>query len=142
MQDAASFLTSSIDDLNLRFGRCRPEELLEWAAATFGEHIALCSAFGPESMVLLHCLSKIGRKMKVFTLDTGRLPQETHDLMQKCEDLYGLKITVYSPDAAAIREMVRAHGINLFLHSVAHRELCCETRKVRPLIEALQGLSA
>jgi phosphoadenosine phosphosulfate reductase len=93
-------------------------------------------------MVLLHCLSKIGRGVKVFTLDTGRLPQETHDLMQKCEELYGLKITVYSPDAAAIRDMIRSHGINLFLRSVALRELCCEIRKVRPLIEALQGLSA
>jgi phosphoadenosine phosphosulfate reductase len=142
MSNATDFPESRIDDLNLRFRDGAPEELLRWAAETFGDRIALCSAFGPESMVLLHYLSTIAHRVKVFTLDTGRLPRETHELMQKCEELYGLSIRVYSPDPVALREMVESYGINLFYRSVPLRKLCCEIRKVRPLIKVLQGLSA
>jgi len=142
MSNAAEFSESRIDDVNLRFKDRAPEELLQWAAETFGDKIALCSAFGPESMVLLHYLSKIAHPVKVFTLDTGRLPKETHELMQKCEELYGLSIRAYSPDPVELREMVESYGINLFYRNVQLRELCCEIRKVRPLIQVLEELSA
>lgn len=142
MRDPSNFSSADINDLNQRFAQCGPRELLQWAADTFGDRIALCSAFGPEGIVLLHYISSLDRTIKVFTLDTGRLPSETYELMQECEERYGIRIKAYSPDPAAAQEMVETHGINLFYKSVAHRELCCEIRKVRPLIEALRGLSA
>jgi phosphoadenosine phosphosulfate reductase len=142
MRNPSSFSPAEMEELNRRFAHCGPRELLQWAAETFGEQIALCSAFGPESMVLLHYISSIDRRIKVFTLDTGRLPGETYEVMQKCEERYGIRIQAYSPDSAEVQDMVEAHGVNLFYKSVALRELCCEVRKVRPLIEALHGLSA
>ena len=137
-----TYTTSEVDQLNLTFEGSGPVELLRWGVATFGERIAICSAFGPEGMVLLHMLSQIDTSVRVFTLDTGRLPNETHALMHECEKRYGFRIDVYTPDPAAVREMVKAHGINLFYDSVRGRELCCEVRKVRPLLQALEGLSA
>ncbi len=133
---------SEIDRLNERFAISKPLDLLKWAAEEFGDKVALCSAFGPESMVLLHLISMLDRRIGVFTLDTGRLPNETYEVMQKCEDRYGIQIKGFSPDPVALREMVRVYGINLFYSAVELRELCCEIRKVRPLSEALRGLSA
>jgi phosphoadenosine phosphosulfate reductase len=131
-----------VDELNARFDSSGPEHLLSWALQAFGNRIALCSAFGPEGIVLLHVLWQMKQRVRVFTLDTGRLPPETHDLIQQIQDLYGFEIDLYTPDPAEVLEMVKTHGINLFYKGIERRELCCEVRKVRPLTKALEGLSA
>jgi phosphoadenosine phosphosulfate reductase len=133
---------SRLNELNTQFQGSGPESVLEWGLDTFGDRIALCSAFGPEGMVLLHILAGMKRQVRVFTLDTGRLPSETHDLMEKVHKIYGFEIEVYSPNPEDIRAMVKAHGINLFYNSVEERELCCEIRKVQPMVRALEGLAA
>src|SRR5712691_9274121 len=117
---------SRVDEINAMFERSGPEKLLQWGIETFGDEIALCSAFGPEGIVLLHILSEMKERVRVFTLDTGRLPPQTHDLIQKVQDLYGFEIDIYSPDPDQVREMVKAHGVNLFYDSVEFRELCCQ----------------
>src|SRR5215469_5954539 len=136
------YTVSEVDELNRALEGRGPVEVLKWGLKTFGDRIAICSAFGPEGMVLLHMLAQIDTSVRVFTLDTGRLPNETHALMQECEKRYGFRIDVYTPDPAEVRKMVGAHGINLFYDGVGLRELCCEVRKVRPLVRALEGLSA
>jgi len=133
---------AQVQELNQQLAEKTPLDLLKWASLSFGNKIALCSAFGPEGMVLLHLVSRLEQPIRVFTLDTGRLPHETHDLMQRCEGCYGISIDVYTPDPAELRDIIRQHGINLFYKSVELRQLCCEIRKVRPLIRALDGLSA
>lgn len=136
-------LTSvDVDLLNREFDGKHPRELLEWASRRFGETAALCSAFGPEGMVLLHLLSLLERPIRVFSLDTGRLPEKTHELMEQCEKRYGISIELYTPEPVHVQEMIKRHGVNLFYRSVELRELCCEVRKVRPLTLALGGLSA
>jgi phosphoadenosine phosphosulfate reductase len=137
-----SFVASRVDELNRQFENAGPREVLQWGLETFAEKIAICSAFGPEGMVLLQMLSLIGRPFRLFTLDTGRLHQETYELMQKCEERYGVKVQVYAPDPGDINQIVREHGVNLFYQSIEMRELCCEVRKVRPMLRALEGLSA
>ena len=137
-----SLTSADVEQLNHQFTHQTPLELLNWAVNFYGDRIALCSAFGPEGMVLLHLVSRLERPITVFTLDTGRLPPETHQLMQRCEERYGIRVDVYAPEPADIRAMVKQHGINLFFKNVQLRELCCEMRKVRPLIRALDGLSA
>jgi|SRR5215471_14065365 len=133
---------SNVDELNTRFDSSGPEHLLDWGLQVFGNRIALCAAFGPEGIVLLHILWQMKQRIRIFTLDTGRLPPETHDLIQQIQDLYGFEIDVYTPDPGEVREMVKTHGINLFYSGVDRRELCCEIRKVHPLTKALNGLSA
>src|SRR5262245_41267989 len=120
------------------------EDLLRWALDHFSPRIALSASFGsPEGMVILDLMHRIAPdKTRVFTIDTGRLPQETHNLIDRVRERYGLEVEVFFPDPARVEAMVRSHGMNLFYESLAKRELCCGVRKVEPLRRALAGLDA
>lgn len=125
------------DDLERR----RPEEILEWAYRTFGR-VAIVASFQAESSVLIHMASSIVERPEVVTLDTGRLPEETHDLMDRVQRRYPIRLHVEAPDPAEVAELVAADGPNLFRRSLELRERCCDVRKVRPLVRALQGFDA
>ena len=117
--------------------------IIAWAIAEWGpEHVALASSFGPEDQVLTALLAAATPHPRVFTLDTGRLFEETYALMQRTRRSYGLSIEVHAPDATALAELVGRHGPNLFFESVEKRRACCELRKVQPLARALRGLRA
>ena len=78
----------------------------------------------------------------MFTIDTGRQPQETYNLIDKIRDRYGIKIEIFLPDSTIIQQMVTKHGNNLFYRDVNLRLLCCQVRKVLPLRKALMNFSA
>lgn len=117
------------------------EALLRQAAEAYAP-AALASSLGAEDMVLLDMISRNGLSIGVFTLDTGRLPQETYNLLQRIRQRYPVPITVYAPEAADIEAYVAAHGPNAFYDSVALRRECCRLRKVKPLQRALKGKRA
>ena len=119
-----------------------PIDALKWAYETFGDKIAKASSFGAEDSVVTDMIIKINPKARFFTLDTGRLNQETYDVMDTISKKYKIKIEVLFPDRDAVEEMVREKGINLFYESVENRKLCCEIRKVRPLNRILSSLDA
>ena len=102
----------------------------------------LASSLGLEDMVLLDVIDRAALAISVFTLDTGRLPQETHDLLQRIRQRYRLPVAVFAPDPADIERYVACHGPNGFYDSVALRQECCHLRKVKPLRRALQGKRA
>jgi len=118
------------------------EALLRWADASFGSQVSLASSFGAEDVVLIDLWRRVASKPRIFTLDTGRLPEETHDVMERIRTKYGVTFDVYFPDTAQAERMVRDCGPNPFYQSVELRKLCCRVRKVEPLGRALQGLSA
>ena len=103
---------------------------------------ALASSFGAEDMVLIDLIARERLAISVFTLDTGRLPEQTHALMQQTRERYGLPLVVYFPEAAGVEEFTREHGSNAFLLSVDLRKACCHARKVEPLRRALDGKKA
>ena len=103
---------------------------------------ALASSFGVEDMVLTDLIVKHAPKIEIFTLDTGRLPQETYQLMQRTTEHYRRKVRVFFPDTAAVESYVRINGINGFYDSIAQRKDCCQVRKVEPLKRALAGKKA
>jgi len=110
------------------------ERLLAWAVERFHPRLVLSCSFGaPEGMVLLDMLHRIEPGVRVFTLDTGRLPQATHDLIDRVRDRYGVNVEVVFPEPADVVAMVRQHGQNLFYESVEKRQLCCRIRKVEPM---------
>ncbi len=117
------------------------ESILRWALRRFGDRLALASSFGVEDCVIIDLLSHFGPP-RVFTLDTGRLRQETYDVMDAVRDRYGIRIDVYCPDTSGAEALVREHGLNPFYRSVELRKLCCHVRKVEPLERALRGLDA
>ena len=118
------------------------KELLEWAVSEFGSALAIATAFQSEGMVIVDIASRISSHVRVFTLDTGRLPEETYRMIETVRERYGITVETLSPDPAELETMVARHGPNLFHREVALRNLCCQIRKVRPLERALSGLSA
>jgi phosphoadenosine phosphosulfate reductase len=102
----------------------------------------LASSFGAEDMVLLDLVARDGLGFRVVTLDTGRLPQETHDLIDRARDRYRLPIEIAYPEAGAVAAFAREHGTNAFYRGVALRERCCAMRKTEPLRRALASADA
>jgi phosphoadenosine phosphosulfate reductase len=116
-------------------------DLLSWSFAKFHPRLALACSFQAEGSVLIDLIHRIrGADFRVFTLDTGRLNQETYDCMEAIRARYGIDIEVFFPDAARVENMVRQNGMNLFYDSIEQRKLCCGIRKVEPLDRALSGL--
>ncbi len=116
--------------------------LVEWAWQQFGAKVAVASSLGAEDQVLVDLVSRVAPGLPVFTIDTGRLPEETCDLLQATLERYGLRIEVLFPAADDVELLVSEHGPNFFRRSVDDRRLCCQVRKVRPLRRRLAGLSA
>lgn len=131
-----------INKLAEHFEGEHPRKVLEWALHTFHPRIALASSFSTEDVVLIDMIQRINPRSKIFTLDTGRLHQETYNLIDEIRQRYDLKVEIYCPDTSSVEEMVREYGMNLFYNSVQLRKLCCRIRKVKPLERALQGLDA
>jgi phosphoadenosine phosphosulfate reductase len=111
-------------------------------AAAQRQPAALSTSFGAEDMVVLDLIRRHQLPIEVFTLDTGRLPEETYRLMQKVEERYGKCFATFFPDAQAVQELVAKNGINGFYESVAKRKACCAVRKLEPLGRALAGKQA
>lgn len=119
------------------------QEVLAWGLTEFDTQISLASSFGAEDMVLIDMVAEIRPDAKVFTLDTGRLPAETYDLIAKVQQKYPqLQLQIMFPQTEAVQEMVQTKGINLFYDSIENRKLCCYLRKIEPLNRALVGLKA
>jgi len=116
--------------------------ILSWAARTFKGKVAFASSMGPEDQVITHMIGTKKIPVDIFTLDTGRLFQETCELIEKTSQRYGLDIRVYFPRTRKVEEMIHSHGINLFRKGVELRKLCCQVRKVEPLKRALRPLEA
>lgn len=137
-------LLPQIQDLLSRdWSQKSPQEVLKAAILALGEsRLALASSFGAEDVVLIHMLKELTAKPRIFSLDTGRLPGETYDVMDRIRSKYGLSIEVYFPDHTAVEAMVREKGVNLFYESIENRKLCCAVRKVAPLNRALSTVDA
>ena len=119
------------------------EEIIKLAHETFGQRLTFATSLGEEDQVITDMIAKGAPQIGIFTLDTGRLHQETYDLWDKTQKRYD-KVTfkIYFPDAKRVEEMVRSKGINLFYESVENRKLCCGIRKVEPLQRALKNVGA
>ena len=133
-------MVENIASLNARFQTAAPGDILAWFAGQYPGNIAFSSSLGAEDQVITHLLSKIADPVKVFTLDTGRLFQETYDLLEITRVKYGMDIRIFFPESSAVEGMVNANGINLFYRSIELRRMCCHIRKKEPLIRALAGM--
>jgi phosphoadenosine phosphosulfate reductase len=130
-----------LDKLADEFESKSAQEVLKWALDTFGTRIGLASSFGAEDVAIIDMMVKVDKeRTKIFTLETGRLNQETYDVMDAIRAKYGVSIEAYFPDQKEVEEMIRARGMNLMYASIENRKLCCEIRKVHPLNRALSTL--
>lgn len=134
----SKFTQEQIDKLNSTLKTA--EDALQWASDNLHPNVAKASSFGAEDAVIMDMMVKINPKFRFFSLDTGRLPQETYDIMDIVRKRYNITIEVLFPDAKEVEEMVRSKGMNLFYESVENRKLCCEIRKVNPMNKFLKTL--
>jgi thioredoxin-dependent adenylylsulfate APS reductase len=130
-------------ELSVEFEGQEPWDLLEWALERFGDGLALSTAFQEGDVALIDMAYRLDPSVRVFSIDTGRLPQETFDLIEALRERYpGLRLELLSPEATQVQRLVDRNGPNLFRQSVELRLLCCNVRKVQPLNRALAGLDA
>ena len=124
------------------FEAATAEQILTWALDEFGGGLAISTSFQKEGMVVIDMASRIAPAVRVFTIDTGRLPEETYRMIDTVRERYGIQVEVVFPDASEVASMVSSHGPNLFYREVSSRMLCCHIRKVRPLERKLATLKA
>ena len=113
-------------------------DLLTEAADSRGP-AALATAFGAESVVLIHLIAEHNLDISLFSIYTGRLPEATYQVADEIQRRYPVTIDWYFPDADNIEQLTREQGPNSFLRSVENRQHCCHLRKVLPLQRALKG---
>lgn len=118
------------------------QDVLKWAIERYQPKIALASSFGAEDVVLIDMISKVAPKTKIFTLDTGRLHEETYEVMDKVREKYHPELIVCFPDAKAVEELEKSEGFYSFRKSIEARKKCCGIRKVEPLNRTLATLDA
>ena len=106
------------------------------------DSIVFATSLGAEDMVLTEIIRRERLPIRIFTLDTGRLPAETLELIEVVERHYGTSIERYAPHPDAIADYVSRYGVDGFYDSVPARQACCRVRKLEPLKRALAGQSA
>ena len=139
---AAAYGTEELKTLNDRLRGKPAEEIVRWAADTFGSDLTVASSFGAEDVVLIDMIAKVAPDTRVFTLDTGRLHDETYDVMERVRVKYGVAIQSYFPDREKVEQLEREKGFYSFRESIENRKECCGIRKVEPLRRALSGMKA
>ena len=103
--------------------------------------IAFSTSLSFEDQVITHLIAHDGAPVTLFTLDTGRLFEETHKVAQETRDKYkNIHIETLYPDAQKTQDLVKNQGINGFFESLEKRKNCCGVRKVEPLNRALKGV--
>jgi len=132
----------NLSQINEQLLQTSAEETLEWALIEFNHDIAFASSFGAEDMVIIDLLAKINKKARIFTLDTGRLPEETYDIMERVRAKYGINFEVHFPDTKKVEKLEHSKGFYSFRDSIENRKECCRIRKIEPLKIALSNLKA
>ena len=121
-----------MDNLS-RFEAAEASDILSWAIDTFGDSFAIATSFQKEGMVILDLAWRISAGVRVFTLDTGRLPDETYQMMETVRQRYGTAVEIVFPEREDVEQLVAVEGPNLFYSSVPARQRCCDVRKVRQI---------
>jgi phosphoadenosine phosphosulfate reductase len=116
----------------------------ERLGAAVGEYgrVVYSNSLGAEAMVLTDIIWSHVPEIDIFSIDTGRLPEETYELLEKLQRRYKRTLRVVYPDAEALEGLVAAQGVNGFYHSLEARQACCRIRKVEPFKRAIDGYGA
>jgi phosphoadenosine phosphosulfate reductase len=113
-------------------------EAIRKVAELFPGAVVFSSSLGQEDQVLTDVIFKNNLPVKIFTIDTGRLFNETYELLDRTLARYKKPVQVYFPESADVEQFATTKGINSFYESVDNRKECCNIRKVKPLNRALK----
>ncbi len=112
-------------------------ELLNWVSENFSNQAYFATSLGVEDQIITDMIVQNDLNIKIFTLDTGRMFNESYDLLAQTELKYGIKIEIFNPESRDLEKLVIKDGINGFKKSIENRKRCCTVRKLNPLKRAL-----
>ncbi|MBI1915002.1 MAG: phosphoadenylyl-sulfate reductase [Planctomycetes bacterium] len=115
-----------------------PQNILHWAAETFGSRLTMATAFGAEGCCLIHMLAEIAPDLRIFNLDTGYQFEETLQLRERIRERYGIAVELVRPELT-VAEYEAEYGGPLYR---IRPDQCCHDRKLVPLRRALVGYDA
>lgn len=118
------------------------EEVLRWALGAFHPSIAIAASFSLENVTVIDLAVRVQPQVRVFAIDTGRLPEETYEVAEAVRQRFGVRIEWVFPRREAVEHLEREQGLYSFRESIEARHTCCNVRKVEPLSRALEGLRA
>ena len=131
--------TTTVNTLLTKTKGLSIEETLAFLTNEYKDKVVFSTSFGQEDQVITALIATNDFPITIFTLDTGRLFQETYDVFHKTLKKYKKEIKVFFPEATAVEKLLEEKGPNSFYESVENRKQCCHIRKVAPLTKALKG---
>jgi phosphoadenosine phosphosulfate reductase len=120
----------------------RSSQIIDAAIQEFGDSLAVLSSFQREDIIVTDLVLKTAPHTRILTLDTGRVPPSTNNIIREIETRYAIAVERIIPDRREVEAMIARHGFDLFRDNVPNRMLCCDIRKSRPLARGLSGLAA
>ena len=131
---------NSIEKLNQQFASLSLEKAFETLSTLGFKNIAFSTSLGQEDQVLTDVIFRNNHPIKVFTLDTGRLFEQTYDVLNKTQKKYNKSISSFAPDNNELEALLDSKGPYSFYDSIENRKECCSIRKINPLQKALKGV--
>lgn len=133
---------NTLNKLEKTYRNATPEEIIAFALDNFSGSLAFATSLAWEDQAVLYMLMQQTSDIEIFTLDTGRLFQETYDTIEQTNTFFNISIRIVCPEQEKVEQMVNNKGINLFYHSVENRQECCGVRKTQPLQSVLKTKKA
>jgi len=131
-----------IKDLEKQYRNASAEEVIAKAIELYGDKLAFATSLAWEDQAVTKLILDQTKNVQIFTLDTGRLFQETYDTIEATEDYFGIKIIKLFPDSKQVEQMINTKGVNSFYKSIENRKECCNIRKTLPMLNFLSSKSA
>jgi phosphoadenosine phosphosulfate reductase len=128
-----------IKELNILAKEKEPAEVLAIVAEKFSDKIVFTTSFGYEDQVIGDMVFSQNLPVRVVTLDTGRMFEETYKTWQRTLEKYRQPIIPCFPDSGDVEKLLLEKGTLSFYQSLENRKECCFIRKVKPLKRALSG---
>ncbi len=114
-------------------------EQIKYLCDLYPGKVVFSTSFQYEDQIITDFIFRNNLPVEVFTIDTGRLFEETYKTFNNTIKYYKKTIKVYFPDYKDIEKYVSTKGPNAFYESVENRKECCRIRKVLPLERALKN---
>jgi phosphoadenosine phosphosulfate reductase len=127
----------TVSSLQKKLEQLSITEALQQLVQAFPGKVTFSTSFSYEDQIITDLIQKHAPEVSIFTLDTGRLFQETYSVWSRTNDRYGIHVKPFYPDTEAIQNFVATNGPNPMYESLDLRKSCCFLRKVEPLQRAL-----
>jgi phosphoadenosine phosphosulfate reductase len=130
---------ADLPNLNSLFAESKPEEIVRWAAAEFGDRLVMSSSFGADSAVLLHMATRVLPQIRVVMVDTGYLFPETFAFMEQLRLRMNLNVWLYRTRKDPVTWLKEAGEPDPTWRNEV--DACCATNKNEPFDRALRELA-